>query len=540
MLRERIFQICILFLSLLLIFLIINCDLKSSQSSGRGNKVVRSVFGKPTDKVDENEGESFAKIPERIIKPLGDDSQGTGDGLEAIHIDVELDNLLDKFNIQKRDKKVIANVKKVLCNPDIVDRWGSVYKTYAAAEFHNLLDSWGADKVIELGEQIFPVLHSFTVLQKLINGINDDIFRQGLLYRLSLVREAYELDLKRIFGNSVYDNMHKDVVRFMDLKHQNDYSQSLEEIKTDALEFVSLINRYAKFSDDGQAAIRAARKIVTDPNIAREQGYRTYSNDEFDILLSSWGNDQIQEFISMYLGYEQRKAEIDLQINSIDSIDDLEASGDIKYRLLISLGRLRRKMRDQFSQKSIDYLAYLKGFFNKSTAIEVYDNVFVASDSFVDNHFSSIVECLSSKRNFVNRYNGLLLNEKVAIEWIRRIVFDSRVAEFERYKQYTDDYEFYLLLGGTNSDFLEIIDEHLKVLDAKEKALQAILNLGLDSSLYSKCLFEYNWVSEEYTVHVKKLFSIVEDNAFEIKFDQAKEKDYKMAFYSVERLTHFY
>ncbi|WP_407637293.1 BTA121 domain-containing protein surface lipoprotein, partial [Borrelia persica] len=234
-------------------------------------------------------------------------------------------------------------------------------------------------------------------------------------------------------------------MQYVDHKDQkNNYSKRLKMLKSDVAEFTSLTDRYLRLylglSSIAGHYIEEIRSIVTDYNIAREQGYKTYSNDEFDLLLSSWDTDQIELVIIVYLRYINMIEHLDERVDSIDNISPVGYSlsrrgRDVSKRLGISLGLLEGEVRAQFAEKIRAYPVQFKGLFNKPTAAAIYENILSVSDSSlfktcIDNYSRDIDKFFKLMSNFVASYDVLDIKKQMTIEWIRDIIFDPKIVVF--------------------------------------------------------------------------------------------------------------
>ncbi|WP_024654587.1 BTA121 domain-containing protein surface lipoprotein [Borrelia hispanica] len=528
MFREKIY---ILLVSLVLI---ISCNLKSSHIA-KDDKGLRSSFGKSVvggslHEVDRFLNKPFIPVVEYDTPAVREDVEEMGMGVDIGDMDVELDSLLARLSVPKKDRDVFVYLKKVLCDPTITHDQG-VYKTYAISEFHDLLDRWGAERVAIIRSILMKIFTPLKASRILIDGFRNDILKQGLLSRFMFIKRDYESYLKKVFASPDFSSIR------VSLEYNNFYYEEFELIEVDALDFkdfTDLRERYSTFIDDDQKGIQEIRDILTSSDIARGQNFKTYSNDEFDILFSSWSNNQVKRVVRMHSGYLRKAKDAEFQIDYLDNIESMDASTDLKDRLVTSLRTWKQKLKDTFSQKNSGYPEYLKQIFNKPTAVEIYNNIPFPSDDDVngpkfhfplnDTYFLDVNEYYSTLNKFVSKYNKLSYAEKVAVEFIRNIVFNANIAADKGYKTYTDDYKFYLIFGRDDNYFLNIVWHKLRIDKLKNDIEEYINNIKKDLDRKNEISKERDELVEEYHVSLKKFFHGVNEATFE--FDDPLEKNY--------------
>uniref|UniRef100_UPI00046303D0 BTA121 domain-containing protein surface lipoprotein n=1 Tax=Borrelia persica TaxID=44448 RepID=UPI00046303D0 len=386
-------------------------------------------------------------------------------------------------------------------------------------------------------EYLSSIFNEFVRLRSSIDNLGNDIFRQGALYRLRLLKKNYVLGLKKIFDSSV-SRIYDEFVQYVDYKDQkNNYSERLEMLQSDVLGFTSFSDCYSKLP--GNKSFSDVRSILTDPEIGADQGYRTYSNDEFDALLSHWNDDQLHAMILMLATFSTAVSKFESKLDAIDDIDNLK-DDLMKPELQIGLSAFKRKLRDQLPYEIKYDKVYLKGLFDKPTVAEVYENILIALSFFTrslfdDHYFLYLSQLVDIKNNFILRYNDLYdlndLNLLFAIGHIGNIVLDPNVVVFPVGRQYIDFYEFCFLFGGENSELVDFITAHSDIFVYQKKIAQEIDGLAdFDSEL--KFWDKYNSVFSEYRLYVKELFSRVEDGTFDFKFDKERDirENYKKRF----------
>ncbi|WP_024652875.1 BTA121 domain-containing protein surface lipoprotein [Borrelia persica] len=530
MTKDKVYKICILlFLLVFMVFMMLSCN---SQTPGSGVKATRSVIDKGGGRI---AGLEHAAVAEEDINQNIEDNLAVTYNLEPVIVDNELDALLDGFNMQVEEKKVIAHIQYVLCDATIVGMQGNA-NTYTPVEFRSMLNRLGEDDVKRLATQLLPILSEFRAVQSEIEKISDGAYRRGLLYRLGCIKRNYAFVLKEIFRNPV-SKIYDAVVEHVNFKNQKVYYKNLEILKTDASGFVTLADRYSKFSDVGEA-VKELRNIVTDLKIAVEQNYRTYSNEEFDTLLSSLDDKQLQKVILVYWGYKNRKDDIVSLIGLVDDVkEDSGALAPIRDGLKAGLSALKIEMNNELPEKLKDYSVRLKSLFDKRSAVALYRDISSIDDlsikPYFDSYFPNLNTLLIAKSNFIYEYERLNPTQRRVIEWIKEVVFDPSVTVSSDDRKYTRDYEFYFLLGGNNSRFDNFIVEHSKVFERREEALSAI-NAFVDSKFKEDSRRDYHQVLADYKLYLRQLFNAVEADTFTFKFNSAEDKtdknDYETKF----------
>ncbi|AFI31848.1 BTA121 domain-containing protein surface lipoprotein [Borrelia crocidurae] len=530
--KDLYFKIYILLVSLVLI---INCNLKSSHTAkdkgGLENSFGKSVVGGPLYEVNRFVDETFIPSVEYDTPAVREGVEEMGMGVDIGDMDVELDSLLARLNIKKEDRDVFVYLKKVLCDPTITDDQG-VYKTYTVSEFHDLLDSWGERLVSMMRSILIKVFTLLKTSRTLISDCKNNILKQSLLNRLIFVKKEYERYLKKVFNTSNFS-----IIR-VSLEHDNPYYGKFELVKIEASNFKDLTDvrdRYLKFNEDDQKGIQEIRNILTSSDIAGDQSLKTYSNDEFDILFSSWSYYQVQRVVRMHLGYLKSVGDIEMQINNLDNIGSMDASTYLKDRLVTSLQTWKLKLKDAFSQKNSGYPEYLKQIFSKSTAVEIYNNIPFPSKydihdyafrfPFSDTYFLDMNKYYSIFNAFVSKYNELSYLEKVAVEFIRNIVFDAKIAADKGYKTYTDDYKFYFIFASSDYYFSELVQRQVKFANCQAYIEEYIINeVKEDPVRKNKLLQKRDDLVKKYHVSLKKFFHGVNEATFE--FDDSSRKNY--------------
>ncbi|ACH93926.1 BTA121 domain-containing protein surface lipoprotein [Borrelia duttonii] len=524
-------KICVLLVSLVLI---ISCNLKSSDlaKDGKGleNSFGKSVVVGPLYEVNRFVDEPFSPRVEYDTPAVRKGVEEMGMGIDIGDMDVELDNLLTRLNIQKEDRDVFVYLKKVLCDPTITDDQG-VYKTYTVSEFHDLLDSWGAGQVSVIRSKLIRVFTSLKASRVLIGDCRNNILKQGLLNRLMFVKKEYERYLKKVFDSSDFS-----IIK-VSLEYHNPYYGKFELIEIDASNFKDLTDvrdRYSAFVDDDQKGIQEIRNILTSANIARGQNLKTYSDDEFDILFSSWSNYQLKRVVRMHLGYMRRARDVKVQIGYFDNMKNIDATTELKDRLVTSLTTWKLKLEDTLSQKDSGYPEYLKQIFNKSTAVEIYDNIPFSSKydindynfyfPFNDAYFLDIDRYYSIRNEFISKYNKLSYAEKVAVEFIRNIVFNANIAADKGYKTYTDDYKFYLIFASSDYYFSELVQRQMNFATCQSYIEEYINEIKENPVRKNKLLQKRDELVKKYHVSLKKFFHGVNEATFE--FDDSSRKNY--------------
>ncbi|AFI31849.1 BTA121 domain-containing protein surface lipoprotein [Borrelia crocidurae] len=180
---------------LLLLVLIMNCNLTSEDVSDfdGASTVINSLIEQTLDKGD------------RVLEKY---EEGGIDSIEH-----ELYELLDLFGVSEDGKMLISYIKEALCDSDIVDAQGN-FKTYDYVEFYELLNDFGADKIIAIVNHLLATFNALREAGLAISKISDQDLKREMQIRFDLKKKAYKLDLKKVFSASVLDELYNQIISY--------------------------------------------------------------------------------------------------------------------------------------------------------------------------------------------------------------------------------------------------------------------------------------------------------------------------------------
>ncbi|AHH11206.1 hypothetical protein bcCo53_001253 (plasmid) [Borrelia coriaceae] len=205
-----------------------------------------------------------------------------------------------------------------------------------------------------------------------------------------------------------------------------------------------------KLLADEQAVIDSIKKILTNPNIGKSEGYKTYSDSAFDNLLSTLGTLKVKEIIRNYLKVDKRQNEVTSAFNQAIN-NATEAS-------------LKERLQKKLDAYISSYALKLKKCFSHDNANVVYDAI--TSGKYVDKAVSEAEALLDELKatgvtatgsaidatgDVRNVYLQLDDEGRKVIDEIKNIVTNSSIALGKGYKTYTVS-QFNDLLGTLGID----------------------------------------------------------------------------------------
>ncbi|ETZ18018.1 hypothetical protein BDCR2A_01213 [Borrelia duttonii CR2A] len=517
------------FLLLLLVLMVIDCNLKSPKVL---NSEIPSNMGFVSRKSLEQNSlfNTFEDFLENSVEIK----------------DVDVNKLLDKFKISDEGKELVSYIKKILCDPDIVDK-KSDYKIYTKSEFCNLLNNLGSDGVYELKKHLW---WSYSLLKKAeaaVKAINNNVYSieiAELQFKLDLNKNAYHLSLGKIFSESHIGDIYDNIVNY-----ENRFVKSFVDIQQSALGMIDSENPDVKsfvkltegLSSDEQNAIKYIKQIIVDSNTSACQFCMEYSDDGFDALLGNWTFSQIQRLARMCLKYLEMRDDIEYKINNLDKIEEIEATKEVQNRIKSVLTFLKDSFIFSWSTFKDKYPQYLQSLFSKSTAAEVYESIpsldFLFDPKFTKDFliFNYVMNYYyNAMQDFPVIYNKLSDSEKKEVEDMRLKVVDSSVNNLLS-ENTVVDYEFYSLLGDGRF-FLPALYAHIKVMKIiREKDdFVDMIHIELeDSDILSKISSDFDDFVLGYPAYLKQLFLRLKKdskNFFDFTDSNLYQHDYKNEF----------
>ncbi|AHH07322.1 Hypothetical protein BCD_1256 (plasmid) [Borrelia crocidurae DOU] len=430
---------------LLLLVLIMNCNLTSEDVSDfdGASTVINSLIDQTLDKG----GILLEKYEEG--------------GIDSI--EHELYELLDLFGVSEDGKMLISYIKEALCDSDIVDAQGN-FKTYDYVEFYELLNNFGADKIIAIVNHLLATFNALREAELAISKISDQDLKRSVQIRFDLKNKDYKLDLKKVFSEFVFDELYNKIVSY-----NSSYIDDFVNIKIDAtsiLETEHPKSYYLTLSDDMQKGFDYIKSVVTDPEIAKIQGYKTYSDDEFDALLNDWSIAEVKNLVKIHLGYLESMNYIMKRISFIENIGEIEASIEIKNRISESLRIVKKVFEDNFFKLRDSYPVFLKKVFDQSFNFNMYKDfqlklsVFILWDSNV--------------QSFPSLYNSFSSIQKEMIEDARYILFDAAIFVGDDAVKLFDFYFYIIFLR--DKKFFDVLKNYFSIKEKRKDILEMFAN----------------------------------------------------------------
>ncbi|UPA19020.1 BTA121 domain-containing protein surface lipoprotein [Borrelia puertoricensis] len=305
-----------------LLLLVINCDLKFQGSTGFEENLTIKKHIRKLDKF----GGEYAL---RMI--------ATGEDL-----DIKLNNLLDKFGVFGKERESIAYIRLAITDDNVGKVKG--YRTYTDSEFYNLLESLGADRTKEIITFYLEVVNIQESFERAIKNVKDATSRGKLQNNLNQRKNQYQLHLKGLFDSDNFDDIYNNIIG-------DNYFSELIKFKDEITKVEGGLDVYAWLSDDERVVIDKIRDIVTNPLIGKHEGYRTYTEIEFNDLLNKLGDNRILAMILVYLE-DQRNQDAALvkALAAIDNVDDAD---------------LREQLRGKINDERNNYELHLKKLFDE-------------------------------------------------------------------------------------------------------------------------------------------------------------------------------
>ncbi|UPA11318.1 hypothetical protein bpSLO_001171 (plasmid) [Borrelia parkeri] len=306
-----------------------------------------------------------------------------------------------------------------------------------------------------------------------------------LIFLLLLVVSC---DLKSKGSTEIKENLTvKREVRKLD-KFSGEYTSKMVAT-VDNLD-IKLNNLLDKFGllDKERESIAYIRRTITDANVGKLKGYRTYTDVEFHNLLESLGAARIKEIITFYLEVVNIQESFE---RAIKNIKDATSRG---------------KLQNELNERKNQYQLHLKGLFDSDNFDDIYNKIIG------DNYFSELIEFkyeIIEVEGGLDVYTWLSDDEQIVIDKIREIVTDPLIGQYKGYRTYTD-IEFNNLLNKLGDNrILAMILVYLEDQKAQDaawvEALTAIDSVD-DANLREQLRVKINDERDNYKLHLKELF----------------------------------
>ncbi|AMR75997.1 hypothetical protein A0V01_05125 (plasmid) [Borrelia hermsii] len=366
-------------LLLLLLLLAISCNFKSRQSdvSLKGTRLEGKLsVGKPTIKNSldkktfiESLFEGKVTIDDVLKLELSvdegeDDEDAVSEAGTEESMEVKINKLLDGFELSDKAKDAVRSLQSILTDPDIGR--GEGYRTYTDSEFYDLMASLGDVKSNEIIEAHLTILAGRERLQEAIENINGELakrFKPFLQNEIKAQEEGYPLYIKDVFTGSNLKRIFSLVTGYKDA--------SLSKFSKTQYMVDAIIDGKDPLEGLSDVELRGAnllQGILTDSKI----GDKTYSDDEFSLLLFNLGTDRAREIIRSHLDVVEELEKTNIAIDAV---------GDEKSK---------QNLKDDLTKQENEYLLSLKG------ALDWHD--------FPDRICNAVKSC---RDRYVNKYVSL-------------------------------------------------------------------------------------------------------------------------------------
>ncbi|AHH04091.1 Hypothetical protein BHY_1140 (plasmid) [Borrelia nietonii YOR] len=451
--------------SLLLLFLVINCNFKPQADL---------MFK------DNLPGKGSVKVRPPISSSLENTSvKANGVDVAEENIEVKLDKLLGTFMLEDNEGEVIRYVRSVATDSGV---GASGDQAYTDDGFYNLLKSLGALKLKEMIEVHLKITKVQDEALIAIENINNEELKQKLQREFDDYKNNYLSHLKELFSGFIPSGSSADNVHYKAIN--SGYEGYFTSIENQARDFMDGANLYAELPAAERSVIDYIQGVVTNPAIGSANDYRTYSVTEFTILLGSLGDSKLAEIIEFHLGILKAKD------------DALAVIKDVKR------DEFKQKLQNKFNACNDAYPSHLKGLFHEFAPDRVYSRVI--NSNYADS-FAYIANQAGSVMQFEKIYEGLSDDGKAVIDYIRGIVVTSGVGDDDSADAYTDD-DLYALLSNLDALKLkEIIEVYLEIERVQKEASDAIEDIKKEE-LKKQLKREFDVYNEFYLSDLKSIF----------------------------------
>ncbi|UPA17078.1 hypothetical protein bcCo53_001247 (plasmid) [Borrelia coriaceae] len=389
-------------------------------------------------------------------------------------LNVKLNELILKFGLSDKEKQIVYKIQEVLYDPDIGS--GEDVKTYGDLEFYNLLKDLGDRRVKEIVENYLKVDELYeSAKNEFSQAIKNAIvfyFKGKLQNNFDNYKSSYALQLKRLFKDADANAVYAAFIA-------NDY---VDQVTRETEPYLNELAMYLESNHSKR--IIELRNIVTSPS----QGYKTYTDSEFNGLLEALGDLKVKQMVRAYnevvAEYERldgdfksrsdvsclgslitklsnAKEDLDNYIrscftvinDSTGTIDpDVPPAPDDLYRDMLNLGNFSDfKLVGQYLANSIKYKEMMKNLRDfQWSAVAIFDSAVVLSDPSVCASFFLGGLELTQLTEFVKLYVQVIDVRNAADEAVEQIS-DGVAGKEDLRKQFEDckhAYEKYVLASG--------------------------------------------------------------------------------------------
>ncbi|AHH04086.1 Hypothetical protein BHY_1135 (plasmid) [Borrelia nietonii YOR] len=263
---------------------------------------------------------------------------------------IKLNNLLSTFKLQDEERSAVEHIRSVVTDPGIVGH--SIDRTYADSEFYNLLVSLGDSRLKKIIAVHLKNVKARDEALKVIESVDRDESIRQLKDRLDVQKSFYLRELKQVFGSAIPNKVYLQAMNI-------DYVNSFDKIKNEARGILKFENLYMRLSYDNKGVVEHIRRAVIDPSIGKKEGYKAYTDFEFELVLGSLDNLRLREIIGVHF---EMLGELKQAQNVINDIKGAVSKRDLQQELDVL---------------NNTYLLHVKWIFNKFTPAKLYDEVII-------------------------------------------------------------------------------------------------------------------------------------------------------------------
>ncbi|UPA12688.1 BTA121 domain-containing protein surface lipoprotein [Borrelia venezuelensis] len=271
---------------------------------------------------------------------------------EFTAIKEEAMQVIEDFNLYKglssREKSVVDYIQSVVTNANFCYA-NNDCKKYTVTEFHALLNSLGAAKMSDMIKASLDVFKLRDEIEADIAGLTEEKVKQALKTRLASYNNEYAFILRGPFNASGADDIYS---RFMKINYINAYINLKKKVRDPRV-----LDVYTWLADENKDIIDKIQGIVTDSNIGRAKGYKTYTDSELNDFLNYLGASKTETMATACI-----RAKI-LQGIALEAINTVPA------------GTAKQNFQNRFNALSNGYALHLKGLFNSLNHDMIYDSV---------------------------------------------------------------------------------------------------------------------------------------------------------------------
>ncbi|ACH93923.1 uncharacterized conserved protein (plasmid) [Borrelia duttonii Ly] len=403
-------------------------------------------------------------------------------GVDFALYDKQLNELLNTFEMDESEKEFVFLIKEAVTNSDMTS---DTNKTWSQDDFRDILKNLGVASVRKL---IGPKSNfsAFSRVRAAIKSVKSVYALEKLRSQLDNYKLPYFIDLRKAFNAFVNDN------EIYNGSIVGDHTFNFDTLYNEARYILIFESCYEKLPSERQRMIDDMRKILTDADIGRTEGYRTYDNYEFDVLFGKLGSTTIKDIVEIFL--KNLQIIETAQIN-IDLIHMSDRRGILQQKLNAYKSNCHLTIKKVFNSDIVDDI-YSK--FKSMSITESNSNSNVA----VYDLFNS----LSNYAVYINAYRFVYRMCKPqyrnAIDYLKGILTQSNGVD--SYKRY-EVYEFEALFGNANFDFQSFLDAHIDTLKERDEISDFVEGIR-DVSKKEAVQKDFDVLVRNYPKYLRELF----------------------------------